>query len=520
MDIVSCDVFYETYIIVLFCRYLVFLLDLLGFRGVLSRYWRNIRRTYNIVSTTHIIVLKTLKKVNVMDMNDLQLDEFAEYLLRRSLCKEGVEKHYVRWVNSFFREARNWPPDSWEMLQQRYINMLNDKPNLEAWQIEQAAHAVRLYFHNFRSSDASVRQKGANLELDENGYVITNDLLSCIRESLRIQHYSYRTEQTYLDWIRRFLIYAGQCNDSNCDSLAGDGSRDMSGRPPASDEGATLPVKVCITEQLIKDYIAWLAIQKNVAASTQNQAFNSLLFMARRALNLEMTELEKGVRAKSGKKLPVVLTPDEVKKVLAESSGTKELILKLIYGGGLRLMELCRLRTKDIDFDNQLIFVRSGKGNKDRTTLLAESAIPQLRKHIEKLRGLHEQDTKAGCAEVYLPNALARKYRNAAGQFIWYWLFPGAQPSMDPRAGKMRRHHISPSVVQRIVRDTAKASGVEKQVSPHTLRHSFATHLLLNGVDLREIQEYLGHSSVETTMIYTHVVKTMRNRAKSPLDLL
>jgi integron integrase len=242
--------------------------------------------------------------------------------------------------------------------------------------------------------------------------------------------------------------------------------------------------------------------------------------MARRALNLEMEDLEKGVRAKAGKKLPVVLTPEEVKKVLAAASGTRELILKLMYGGGLRLMELCRLRTKDIDFDNQLIFVRSGKGDKDRSTLLAESAIPLLREHIEKLRGLHEQDLKAGCAEVYLPDALARKYRNAATQFMWYWLFPSSKPSMDPRAGKVRRHHISPTFVQNIVRDAAKESGVEKQVSPHTLRHSFATHLLLNGVDLREIQEYLGHSSVETTMIYTHVVKTMRNRAKSPLDLL
>jgi integron integrase len=423
-------------------------------------------------------------------------------------------------VKDFFYKARNWPPDSWEMLLQRYVNLLNENTKVEGWQVEQASKAVRLYFHNFRSRDAAVRQKAAELELDENGCVVTNDLLSCVRQSLRIQHYSYRTEQTYLDWIRRFLVYAGQCGGADQDAEEGDGSRNFSGRPPVSDEGPDLPQKVCITEQIIKDYIAWLALQRHVAASTQNQAFNALLFMARRALNLEMEDLEKGVRAKAGKKLPVVLTPEEVKKVLAAASGTRELILKLMYGGGLRLMELCRLRTKDIDYDNQLIFVRSGKGDKDRSTLLAESAIPLLREHIEKLRGLHEQDLKAGCAEVYLPDALARKYRNAATQFMWHWLFPSSKPSMDPRAAKIRRHHVSPSFVQHIVRDTAKDSGVEKQVSPHTLRHSFATHLLLNGVDLREIQEYLGHSSVETTMIYTHVVKTMRNRAKSPLDLL
>jgi len=487
---------------------------------LISGYWRNIRRTYIIVLVDVYYCIEIRHEDNIMDMNDLQLDEFGEYLLRRSLCPERNAKHYVRWVREFFKEARNWPPDSWEMLLQRFVNQLDDNPQLETWQIEQAAHAVRLYFHNFRSRDGSVRQKDARLEVDEKGCVVTSDLLSCIRQSLRMQHYSYRTGQSYLVWIKRFLVYAGQCGDSTSGVAPVDGSRDMSGRPTDSDETPDLPQKVCITGQIIKDYIAWLALQKNVAASTQNQAFNALLFMARRALNLQMEELEKGVRAKSGKKLPVVLTPEEVKKVLAASTGTRELMLKLMYGGGLRLMELCRLRTKDIDFDNQLIFVRSGKGDKDRTTLLPETAIPQLREHIEKLRNLHEQDLENGYAEVYLPDALVRKYRGAATQFMWYWLFPGAKPSMDPRAGKMRRHHISPTVVQRIVRDVAIESGVEKQVSPHTLRHSFATHLLLSGVDLREIQEYLGHSSVETTMIYTHVVKTMRNRAKSPLDLL
>ncbi|MCK9304428.1 MAG: integron integrase [Bacteroidales bacterium] len=453
-------------------------------------------------------------------MNDLQLDEFAEYLTKRSMCKDGHAKYYVYWVRNFFHEAQNWPPDAWELLLQRYVNALNDNPKIEDWQVDQADKAVRLYFHNFRSGDKSVPKSAAQLIFDENGCVVTNDLLSIIRQSLRIQHYSYRTEQTYLDWIRRFLIYVGSCNVLESSDNGDDESRVVSGRPRASDSGTDLPVKVCITEQVIKDYIAWLALQKNVAASTQNQAFNALLFMARRALNLEMVELEKGIRAKAGKKLPVVLTPEEVKQVLSNVEGTRALLLKLLYGGGLRLRELCRLRTKDIDFDNELVFVRSGKGDKDRSTLLPQSAIPQLHDHLKKVRALHELDLKAGCAEVFLPNALARKYKNAATQFGWYWLFPGAQPSMDPRAGKMRRHHVSPSFVQRVVREAAKTAGVEKDVSPHTLRHSFATHLLLNGVDLREIQEYLGHSSVETTMIYTHVVKTMRNRAKSPLDLL
>ena len=275
-----------------------------------------------------------------------------------------------------------------------------------------------------------------------------------------------------------------------------------------------------ITAQVVKDYLAWLATQRHVAASTQNQAFNALLYMARGALKLDLEDMAKGVRAKTGKKLPVVLSPEETSQLLATMDGTRGLILRLLYGGGLRLRELCRLRTKDIDFDNELIFVRGGKGDKDRSTLLPAALIPALRKHIAKLRTLQAKDLKGGFGEVYLPHALARKYPNAAKEFGWYWLFPSGKPSLDPRAGKVRRHHVSPSYVQRLVRDAREAAKIEKAVSPHTLRHSFATHLLLNGVDLREIQEYLGHKSVETTMIYTHVVKTMRNRARSPLDVL
>jgi len=452
------------------------------------------------------------------DRNSLQLDEFCEYLLKRSLCREESAKYYVFWVKRFFRDSKEWPADSWDVLLQQYVNALHDDDGVEEWQVEQAEKAVRLYFHNFRSGDGATSSAAARLNVEPDGSVASRDLVTTIRDSLRIQHYSYRTEQTYLEWIRRFLIYLGNTQAGE-NTEAGERGRSP-GRPRAADTGTDLPEKVLITEQGIKDYLAWLALQRQVAASTQNQAFNALLFMARGALKLELSELDQGVRAKQGKKLPVVMSPDEANRLLASVEGTRGLILKLIYGGGLRLKELCRLRTKDIDFDNELMFVRGGKGDKDRSTLLPQSVIPQLREHIETLRELHQVDLKAGCAEVFLPDALARKYKNAATQFGWYWLFPSGNPSLDPRAGKVRRHHISPSYIQRLVRDAVKAAGIEKAVSPHTLRHSFATHLLLNGVDLREIQEYLGHASVETTMIYTHVVKTMRNRAKSPLDML
>jgi len=456
----------------------------------------------------------------MLEMSDLQIDEFGEYLLTRSLCDEKHAKFYLYWVKKFFTDSREWQADTWEVLLQQFVNVLRDSPRTEDWQVAQAEQAVRLYFHNFRSGDSVPSAATKSLVFDANGSVSCVDLLSSVRLSLRIQHYSYRTEQTYLDWIRRFLVYAGSVQQSKTASESGVPATRKAGRPRDADSSDELPDRARITEQLVKDYLAWLATQRQVAASTQNQALNALLFMARGALKLDLDEMSKGVRAKTGKKLPVVLSPAETREFLAAADGTQGLILGLMYGGGLRLKELCRLRTKDVDFDNELIFVRGGKGNKDRSTLLASSVIPRLRTHLTKLRKLHEEDLAAGWAEVFLPDALARKYQNAAKEFGWYWLFPSTQPSLDPRAGKVRRHHVSPSYVQRLVRDVRKASGIEKSVSPHTLRHSFATHLLLNGVDLREIQEYMGHQSVETTMIYTHVVKTMRNRARSPLDVL
>ena len=456
----------------------------------------------------------------MLEMSDLQIGEFGEYLLTRSLCDEKHCKFYLYWVKRFFRESKAWQADTWEVLLPQFANALRDDVSVQDWQVEQAEKAVRLYFHNFRSGDSIPSAATKSLVLDEDGSVSCIDLLSAVRLSLRIQHYSYRTEQTYLDWIRRFLVYVGSVQDGESDGEGMGPTRRPGGRPRDADQSDGLSERVQITQALIKDYLAWLATQRQVAASTQNQAFNALLFMARGALKLDLDDMSKGLRAKTGKKLPVVLSPDETTRLLAAVNGTQGLILGLMYGGGLRLTELCRLRTKDIDFDNELIFVRSGKGKKDRSTLLAASVIPALRGHIKKLRELHDQDLVAGWAEVFLPDALARKYKNAATEFGWYWLFPSANPSLDPRAGKVRRHHVSPSYVQRLVRDARKKAGIEKSVSPHTLRHSFATHLLLNGTDLREIQEYLGHESVETTMIYTHVVKTMRNRARSPLDVL
>jgi integron integrase len=447
------------------------------------------------------------------EANELQLDEFAEYLLKRSMCRDANAQFYVMWVRRFFRVIQNWPQDEWPVLLQRFVNELGDAPEIETWQVEQAERAVRLYFNNFRSGESL--SGASHVTYAPDGTLRVVDLLTTVREALRVRRYSYRTEQTYMDWIRRFLLYVNGRHETESDV-----PRKRPGRPVRDADGGELPVSIRLTEADIKDYIAWLAVQRHVAAATQGQAFNALLFMGREILKWDMGELREGVRAKRRKKLPVVLTPEETTRLLAASEGTPALMMALLYGGGLRLMELCRLRVKDVDFDNELIFVRDGKGGKDRSTLLAQTVIPRLREHIDKLRNLHAEDLEAGCAEVYLPDALARKYPKSATEFGWQWLFPSKKLSLDPRAGQVRRHHVSASFVQKIVRDAVKAAGIEKPASVHTLRHSFATHLLLNGVDLREIQQYLGHASIETTMIYTHVVKTMRNRARSPLDVL
>ena len=230
--------------------------------------------------------------------------------------------------------------------------------------------------------------------------------------------------------------------------------------------------------------------------------------------------MEKNLRSKQGKKLPVVLSPEEVKRLLHHVTGTNSLMLRLIYSGGLRLSECSRLRVKDLDYDQDLIFVRSGKGDKDRSTILAGTIQSELKSHLKKVKELHEQDLADGFGEVYMPGALGRKYPAACREWGWQYVFPSARLSVDPRSKKTRRHHISDGAIQKAMKKAVRDSGLVKPASVHTLRHSFATHLLLNGVDLRQIQDYLGHKSVETTMIYTHVVKNMRNPAVSPLDML
>jgi len=313
-------------------------------------------------------------------------------------------------------------------------------------------------------------------------------LLDRVRWQLRVKHYSIRTEQAYVDWIRRFILFHGKRHPNE------------------------------MGEPEITQFLSHLAAEKNVAASTQNQAFAALLFLYQQVLGRKLDFMDNVQRVSRPAKLPVVLTPAEARAVLAHLKGEYRLMAELLYGSGLRLMECIRLRVKDVDFGYHRITVRDGKGLRERVALLPERLQRPLRGQVARVQELHRQDLARGGGKVYLPFALARKYPNAGRELIWQYLFPAAKPSLDPRSGEMRRHHVSEKNLQNAVKLAVRAAGIRKSASCHTFRHSFATHLLENGYDIRTVQELLGHKNVSTTMIYTHVLNRPGIGVKSPLD--
>jgi integron integrase len=313
-------------------------------------------------------------------------------------------------------------------------------------------------------------------------------LLDQVRNKIRVKHYSIRTETQYLQWIKRFILFHGK-------------------RHP-KDMGAAE----------VEAFLSHLAVEGNVSASTQNQALSALLFLYREVLAIELPWLDDVVRAKKPQRLPSVLNRAEVSLVLERMEGTYSLMARLLYGTGMRLMECCRLRVKDIDFGQREILIRDGKGAKDRVTMLPETLISDLQAHLVKRRRLYEDDLNKGMAEVFLPDALERKYPNAPNEWAWQYVFSSGSYSIDPRSGRERRHHIDEKLLQRAMKKAVTASGITKFATPHTLRHSFATHLLEGGYDIRTVQELLGHSDVSTTMIYTHVLNKGGRGVVSPLD--
>ena len=313
-------------------------------------------------------------------------------------------------------------------------------------------------------------------------------LLQEVRNRLRLKHYSMRTEQAYLYWIRRYIRASGRKHPRELDGAA------------------------------VEAFLTGLATKDRVAASTQNQALSALLFLYREVLGVKLPRLDDVVRAKRPRRLPVVLAKGEVARLLRELAGREWVMASLLYGSGLRLMECLRLRVKDVDFARNEITVRNGKGNKDRKTVLPASLRDALLRQVDEARVLHGRDLDAGFGAVSLPNALARKYPNAPREFAWQFLFPAARRGVDPRDGQEKRHHIDEKVLQRAVAAAARKAGIDKPVTPHVLRHSFATHLLEAGQDIRTVQELLGHKDVATTQVYTHVLNRGPAGVLSPLD--
>lgn len=314
-------------------------------------------------------------------------------------------------------------------------------------------------------------------------------LLDQVRNQMQLKHLSRRSQDAYVHWIKRFILYNGKRHPSQ------------------------------MAEKEIEDFLTFLAVEEDVAASTQNLAFNAILFLYKEVIHKELGNVAEVVRARRPKRIPEVFTRKEAKQVIAHLKGVYWIIGNLLYGSGLRLLECLRLRVKDIDFAQNRIVVRGGKGDKDRTTILPVAIKKRLQLHLKKVHAIHQEDIEEGFGETVLPHALAAKFPNAAREWNWQFVFPATRRCEDPVTKIFARHHIDESSVQRIVKSAIREAGVTKAGSCHSFRHSFATHLLDEGYDIRTVQELLGHSDIRTTMIYTHITNKKTPVVRSPLDL-
>ena len=447
---------------------------------------------------------------------------FEEFLAQKGDVPEESWPYYVRWVwmfSSFERagldaEAR---PNSASKTKPGLARLKSTTPApptvdqtrrflslmekwYDAWQIKQARHALQLYCYYLsreQPREKTPPRDGAHpgaagrgaagrgaADLDWTGAE------AVITRLMRLQHYSPRTEKSYLFWVRRLQGYVG------------------------SKEPRVL------TADDLRSFLSHLAVEDKVAAATQKLAFNAALFLYRNVLGIEVAGLATVVPSHVPRRLPVVLTPEELRRVFAGLDGVYRLMAVLIYGGGLRLQECLSLRVKDIDFARKSITVRCGKGGKDRQTVLPESTFEDLKMHLSRVRALFDRDRLSGVGGVVLPGALDRKLPGAGREWAWFWVFPAPRLSFDPRTRAVQRYHLYPTTLQRAFREAVLASGITKQASVHTLRHSFATHLIENGYDIRTIQELMGHADVSTTMIYTHVATKNKLGVASPADAL
>jgi len=408
------------------------------------------------------------------------LNEFqAELSADKTLNPKHIP-HHLRWISSCYAFFRLSSTERLSLEQiQQYLSQLGTSH--EEWQIKQADQALRRYDYFL----TKVLPDALPVQPDP---VLWDTVLLKVRDTLRIKQLALNTEKSYLLWLRQFQVFLGRKSPQD------------------------------LTFDDMRRYLSYLAVERKVAAATQNQALNAILFLYRHVLNIDTGEAIDAVRAEKRRRLPVVLSKGEIQKVFAEMQGIPLLMAKLTYGCGLRLNETLNLRVKDLDLERGMLIVRSGKGDKDRRTVLPQSLHDELTSHLGEVRRLFDADRRQNLNGVFLPKALERKYPNAGKEWIWYWVFPARDVSTDPRSGIVRRHFQYPTLFQRAFRDAVRSAGIAKHVTVHALRHSFATHLLEGGTDIRTIQDLLGHADLRTTMIYTHVASKNLLGVQSPLD--
>lgn len=419
--------------------------------------------------------------------------------------------HYRKWLRFYwdFCHKYQFDPDDQNSLSHFNRKLLEKKQ--PEWMRQQAAHAIALFYQMIlaNTDQPNAVQEGMHDQSDQNGGNVENvekagkanshpeqtgiswvGLYDKLESAIRVRHYSQKTLTAYRGWARQLQTFV---KSKDPDRL---GMED------------------------VKGFLSFLATEKKISASSQNQAFNALLFLFKHVLEKEFGRVEGVVRAKRRPYIPVVLSREEVDRVIGQLSPPADLVAKLLYGCGLRLFECLKLRVKDVDFDLKMLTVHDGKGQKDRTVPLPVVLIPQLNAQIEKLQRLHKEDLAAGYAGVFLPDSLGKKYKSAAREFAWQWFFPAKMLTLLPETGEYRRYHLHETHVQRAIKTAVQQSRISKRASAHTFRHSFASHLLQAHFDIRTIQQLLGHSDLKTTMIYTHTVQsTTRKDAMSPLDI-
>jgi integron integrase len=411
----------------------------------------------------------------------INLKDYESFLTKKGNIKSSYIPYYAKWVSDCYRflsesESKRLSSDQ----KKQFLSQM--AKNHEDWQVNQADTALRLYDYFLSKYTSEVSSDSSSSA--QNWKLIEEKL----RDALRLRQRSLSTEKTYIIWFRSFRRFVGQ-------------------KGPEHLEGRDL-----------QDFLSHLAVEKRISPSTQNQALNAVLFLFRYVLDKNIDQELSAVRAKHHRHLPVVLSQREVQAIFDHLDGTSKLMAQLIYGCGLRLNEALTLRIKDVDFERNIVMIRSGKGDKDRRTVLPESLKDDLIQHMGAARSLFDQDRQNNISGVWLPGALEKKYPNAGKEWKWFWLFPAKGISVDLRSHTIRRHHVHPASLQKAFKTAVGEAGVTKQASVHTLRHSFATHLLENGYDIRTIQELLGHQKLQTTMIYTHVASKNILGVRSPLD--